>query len=202
MEFGFKRNRIEFTKELSNLDKLVIYFTKILEKQKIEYVIISGYIAVLFGRSRETEDVDLFIEEIGQEKFNALWNELYKNGFECINESNPKRALKEYLENKLALRFALKETIIPNFEVKFPKTKYNQYSLQKKITVMLNGNKINTSELELQIAFKLKLGSEKDFEDSRHLYKVFKEHLNINLLKSHIIEFNVEKEAGKVLWKN
>jgi len=40
MEFEFKNNTIKFERELSNLDKLVIIFTKILEKQKIDYVII------------------------------------------------------------------------------------------------------------------------------------------------------------------
>jgi hypothetical protein len=59
-----------------------------------------------------------------------------------------------------------------------------------------------TSEIEMQIAFKLKLGSEKDFEDARHLYKVFKEHLNMNKLKSHISELGVEKEAEETLWKS
>jgi hypothetical protein len=54
----------------------------------------------------------------------------------------------------------------------------------------------------MQIAFKLKLGSEKDFEDARHLYKMFKEHLNINKLKSHISELGVKKEVEEALWKS
>lgn len=201
MEFKFKGNKIKFERELSNLDKLVIKFTKILEKQKIDYVIISGYIAILFGRSRNTEDVDLFIEEMDFEKFNGFWNELNKKGFECINTSNPKEAFFGYLKNNTPLRFAVKGTFIPNFELKFPKTKYNFYSLKRKIEVILNNEKINTSELEMQVAFKLKLGSEKDFEDARHLYKFFKEHLDVNLLKKQIKELKVEKEAEKILWK-
>ena len=66
---------------------------------------------------------------------------------------------------------------------------------------MLNNENVNISELELQIAFKLKLGFEKDFEDCRHLYNVFKEYLNISLLKKHISELKVENEAERILWK-
>ncbi|MFH1663751.1 MAG: hypothetical protein ABH986_02995 [archaeon] len=201
MEFEFSGNKIEFERELSNLDKLVIKFTKILYRLKIDYVIISGYIAILFGRSRNTEDVDLFIEEMPLKKFLRFWNELSIEGFECLNTSNPKEAYSDYLKEKLAVRFAVKGTFIPNFELKFPKTKYNIYSLNNKIEVTLNKEKLMTSEIELQIAFKLSLGSEKDFEDARHLYKVFKEHLDINLLKRQINELKVEKQAEKILWK-
>ena len=65
----------------------------------------------------------------------------------------------------------------------------------------MNNANVNIFELELQIAFKLKLGSEKDFEDCRHLYNVFKEYLNISLLKKHISELKVENEAERILWK-
>ncbi|MFH1588880.1 MAG: nucleotidyltransferase [Candidatus Diapherotrites archaeon] len=200
MELEVKGNRIKFEKELSGLDKLVIKFTKILDSQKIDYVIISGYIAIFFGRSRHTEDVDLFIEEMNYKKFEEFWNALNEKGFECINSSNPKDAF-EYLEEQLALRFAEKGFFQPNFELKFPKTKYNKYSLKNKVEVILNSEKLLTSELELQIAFKLYLSSDKDFEDAKHLYKIFKEHLDMNLLKKQISELNVEKQAEKVLWE-
>ena len=201
MELEFSKGRIIFNKELSELDKLVLKFVKILGSTKIDYVIISGYIAILFGRSRNTEDVDLFIEEMPLAKFKAFWELLDNEGFECINESNPENGYNDYLKEKLALRFAVKGTFEPNFELKFPKSKYNNYSLKNKVEVLLNNEKLMTSEIELQIAFKLKLGGDKDFEDARHLYKVFKEHLNQNLLVRQISELGVEKEAKAVLWK-
>lgn len=201
MEFEYKRNKIVFNRELSNLDKLVLKFVRILDKEKVEYVIISGYIAILFGRSRGTEDVDLFIEEMPFARFESFWKALEKEGFECINVFSPKEAYKEFLKDKTSIRFAEKGDFIPNFELKFPQTKYNQYSMKHKIKVLLNNVRLNTSEIELQIAFKLNLGSDKDFEDARHLYKVFKEFLDINLLKTQIKELNVENEAEKILWK-
>ncbi|MEK6972759.1 MAG: hypothetical protein AABW72_01840 [archaeon] len=52
MEFVFSKKEISFNRELSFLDRFVLKFTKLLEKHKIDYVIISGYIAILFvGKS-------------------------------------------------------------------------------------------------------------------------------------------------------
>lgn len=197
----FSGNIIKMDKTISNIDGLVIKFTRILDEQGIDYVIISGYIAILFGRSRNTEDIDMFIEEMSYEKFVRMWNALKKENIVCIIEKDPKEAYEQYLKSNLALRFAVVGTRIPNFEVKFPKSKHNNYSINNKVEVILNGNKINTSELELQIAFKLYLGSEKDFEDAIHLYDVLKEHLDIELLKKQITELGVEKRAEEVLWE-
>lgn len=201
MELEFESGQIIFQRELSELDRLVVQFAQLLDKNRISYAIISGYIAILFGRSRNTEDVDLFIEEMPFEKFEQFWKTLAAAGFECLNTSDASSAYEDYLLEKLAVRFAVKGTFMPNFELKFPKTTYNQYSLDHKIKVFLNGNLLYTSELELQIAFKLKLGSPKDFEDARHLYTIFKEHLNQSLLEHQIRELAVEKEARRVLWK-
>src|SRR3989338_1996092 len=135
MEFELKGNRLKFDKELSNLDKLVLLFVKVLDQQHVDYVIISGYIAILFWRSRQTEDVDLFVEEMPFEKFAALWAALEGTGFECINAATTESAYHEYLKDELALRFAVKGTQIPNFELKFPKSDLSRYSLQNKIIV-------------------------------------------------------------------
>lgn len=201
MQFKFSKGRIALSKELSELDRLVLRFVRILDRLEIGYAIISGYIAILFGRSRNTEDVDLFIEEMRFEKFALFWNELEKEGLECINAGSPESAYNDYLKEMLSIRFAVKGTFLPNFELKFPQTKYNRYSLEHRIEVVINKEKLITSEIELQIAFKLKLGSDKDFEDARHLYNIFKESLNRQLLKKQISGLGVEKQARQILWK-
>ena len=199
MELDYSKNKIVFNRELSELDKLVLRFVKIMHRLDIKYVIISGYIAILFGRSRNTEDVDLFIEKISESKMKEWWGELEKEGFECINVSSPIEAM-DYLNAHTSIRFAEKGLIRPNFEIKFPWTQYNHYSINHPVEVEWRNEKLNTSEIELQIAFKLYLGSEKDFEDAKHLYIIFKEQLNIGLLNYHVQELNVEKQAEKILW--
>lgn len=192
MEFEFKGNTIRFDKELSELDKLVVNFTRILDKQKIDYVIISGYVAILFGRSRNTEDVDIFIEKMDFVKFMKFWQELEKEGFECINTSDPKTAYQEYLQEMLSLRFAIKGAWEPNFELKFPKTDLNNYSLKNKLIVEINGEKLITSKMELQIAFKLYLGSDKDIEDAIHLWQIFKGRLSMEVFNGFVKRLQVE----------
>ena len=192
MELEFRKNRIIFNRELSYLDKLALNFVKILNRQGIDYVIISGYIAILFGRSRNTEDVDLFIEEMPFEKFKKLWEALEKEGFECINAFSPEEAYNDYLKEMIAIRFAVKGTFEPNFELKYPKTDLNQYSLKNKIVVELNNEKLNTSKMELQIAFKLYLGSEKDLEDAIHLWETFKGKLDMELFNEFARRLSVE----------
>jgi len=78
MEIEYKDDAIILDKVLNSLDKFVIQFTGILNCHQIQYVLISGYVAILFGRSRSSEDIDLFIEEIDFTKFEKLWKALYE----------------------------------------------------------------------------------------------------------------------------
>jgi len=64
MKMNYSGNRIEIKRILSDLDKFVAGFVKILDGMKIKYVIVSGYVAILFGRTRGTEDIDIFISDM------------------------------------------------------------------------------------------------------------------------------------------
>ena len=72
MEYNKEKKEIITDRELSNLDKLVLKFIKILEKH-VDYVIISGYVSILLGRSRATEDVDVFINKIHINVFSKFY---------------------------------------------------------------------------------------------------------------------------------
>ncbi len=62
---------------------------------------------------------------------------------------------------------------------------------QNRKTLVLNEFDINISTSELQIPFKLYLGSEKDYEDVRYLYQEFKEKINKSKLINFVDEFKV-----------
>lgn len=193
MEFEFKNNEILFERELSYLDKFVIKFVEMLDKNKINYVVVSGYVAILFGRSRETEDVDILIKKMSFEKFNELWGSLGKD-FECLNISSSKEAYEEFLLKKTAIRFAYHGQFIPNIEIKFPKKKFEEETLENKLVVKGRNYSLNISNLEKQVAFKLFLGSEKDLEDARHLWNIFKENLDKSTIIDKAKELNVPKD--------
>ncbi len=186
-------------KLITELDTLVIDFISVLDKYNIKYVIISGYVAILFGRSRNSEDVDLFIEKINYNTFEKIWIELC-NDFECIIEDNMKDAFYEYLNQGLPLRFSKKCTFIPNMEIKTPKDELDIWSLRNRKEIRLNNNhKIYISPLELQIAYKLYLSSEKDIEDAKHLYNRFKNKLDNKLLNYFVKELKVTIKFRKYL---
>lgn len=89
------------------------------------------------------------------------------------------------LENRLAIRAALKNTVIPNIEIKFVKNDLDIISLNEHRVVKIGKESINISPVELQIAFKLHLGSDKDIEDAVYLYDIFIEHLDKAKLKHY-----------------
>jgi predicted nucleotidyltransferase len=196
MEIEFKEDKIIFDRELSLLDSFVLGFTKNLETNNIKYVIISGYVAILFGRSRMSEDVDIFIENISYEKFLKFWSGIEQR-YECLNTGNSYEAYNDYLKNHQAIRISNKGSFIPNIELKFVKNDLDRYSLENRKHVKLADKSLYLSPLELQIPYKLFLGSEKDIEDARFLFKLFKDNLNIVLLKMFLSKLKVSDNHVK-----
>lgn len=179
MEYNKEKREIKLYKKLSELDKLVLDFINILKKH-VDYVIISGYISILLGRSRATEDVDLFIKRISFEKLLKLYEELKTNGFECLNTEKPEEIF-SYLNSRLAIRFSRKGKPIPNFEIKFPKRIIDEETFSDFIIVKMQEGELKISSLERQIVFKrYYLKSDKDIEDALHIEEIFKNKLDYN----------------------
>lgn len=184
-------NRIVIDKELTKLDKFVLDFIKILNKLKIGYVIVSGYVSILLGRSRATEDVDILLPKLSFEEF----EELYKNlgNFECV-DTDIKDAYESLKEGSNA-RFFKKGTFIPNIEIKFTKNELDEYILKNKHDIIIKKELFHISPLYLQIPYKLFLGSEKDIEDARFLYQMFKDKMNTKEFISNMKKLKVFKKS-------
>ena len=190
MGISITPTEIKITRELSELDNFVLDVVGLIEKYS-RYVIVSGYVTILFGRSRGTEDVDFVIEKIPKEEFMKFCRDAQTSGFEFINPEDCS-GLYEMLKEKMSIRMARKGEIIPNAEIKFPKDFFHQEALKKRISVLLNDKRIYISPIELQIAYKLYLGSDKDVEDAYYLHELFKENLNRGLLHDYIKRLGVE----------
>src|SRR3989339_1240105 len=154
MEIRFLKDRIELEKELNILDKIVLEFVSLLDKSNIKYVLVSGYVSILFGRSRTSEDIHIIAEIMDFNKFSRLWEQIYEK-FECINTEDLKEAYEDYLTKNHALRFSKKDSFIPNVELKFPKAELDFWTLKERKKVLLNNTEIFISPLEVQIPFKL-----------------------------------------------
>jgi predicted nucleotidyltransferase len=196
VKLNFSKDKIVLNKDFNALDRFVLKFTAILEQRQIQFVLISGYVVILFGRNRTSEDVDMFVERLDFERFKDIWNALTEE-FECINTPNVDDAYNEYIAKGISLRFSKKGTFIPNIEFKFPKVELDTWTLAERKSLLLNGKQLFISPLELQISYKLYLGSEKDIEDAKYLYDVTKEHLDLELL----YEFNTKLKTTKLFRK-
>jgi len=185
-------------KEENSLDRLVLDYVSVLDGTEVKYVVVSGYVAILFGRSRSSEDVDLLMEKIERKKFFRLWEAL-SHRFECLNTRDAAEAYDEYLLYDTALRFSYPGRFIPNMEVKFPKKTIDSWTLENRKKVVLNKKTIYVSPIEVQIPFKLFLGSEKDIEDASHLYEVFKQRIDIALTEDFARRLGVEKEMRRLM---
>lgn len=200
MEIDVSGDQITLDKELNDLDKLAIDFVRILDSSGIRYVLVSGYVAILFGRSRSSEDIDVMVEKMSEEQFLELSDKITKS-FDCIITDNPKSAYeKNYLSQRASIRFARKGEFVPNMEFMFPKAAgLDNWVLENRQRVILNGISLNISPIELQIPYKLFLGSSKDIEDARHLYKLFEDTLDKPVLAQFLIKPDKEGRFNKYL---
>jgi len=177
-------------KALSELDIFVLDFLKILEAYT-DYVIVSGYVTILFGRARGTEDIDTIIEKMDRKTFERFFNDLTERNYWFLN-SDDRNDLFDMLNENLAVRIAKSNEIIPNIELKFAKDYFDNFSIRNSIKVWIDDHKIKISPIELQIAYKLYLSGDKDIEDAIYLYEIFKDRINKKTLKNFLEEFDAD----------
>ena len=161
------------------LDRLALDFCAILNRRRIRYAVVSGYPAILLGRSRESEDVDILADPMTLEAFRSLHRTL-TNRFECLTPGDAAALFHGYLDagkESTAVRYSFARAYVPNVEFKFTKTALHRDSVRSRIRVRANGRLLFIGPLETQIAYKVWLGSPKDLEDARWIWKVAGGHL-------------------------
>ena len=160
------------------LDKFAEDFCNIINKY-CKYIVVSGFVAISHGRSRGTEDIDMIIEKIPQERFIQIHNELVENGFECVQSDNPKNVYNEYLSKGDNVRYVKKGEFVPEMDIKFAKDELDEYQLETRKKLPFTGLNLYFSSIEMNIAFKEELlKSKKDLEDAKHLRIIYKEELD------------------------
>ena len=176
-------------KYLTLLDQFVLEFIRILEPVT-PYVIVSGYVAILFGRSRGTEDVDILIPHLEKKSFEELHEALTNGGYEFLNAEDTD-GLYDMLSCRMGIRIAKNAQFIPNIELKFLKDDVDRCVIRDRVVVNLPDANVFISPIDIQIAYKLYLGSEKDIEDALYLWEIFKEDLKEDNLKMWMKTFGV-----------
>ena len=171
--------------------KFIKEFVKVVEKVGINYIIVSGFVVIAHGRSRGTEDIDMIIDKISEEKFTELHSELDKAGFEAL-QGDEVGDLFEHLEENLSVRYAWKGEYLPNMELKFVKDAVDEDQMKNRTKLPLTELDFFFSTIETNIAFKEELlKSQKDIGDAEHLRAIYGDKVDekeINRIKALIRE--------------
>ncbi|MBW3003796.1 hypothetical protein KY337_04475 [Candidatus Woesearchaeota archaeon] len=194
VKFKVINNELRINKTITKLDKFAFDVIEIIEKYT-KYVIISGYVSIFFGRSRATEDIDMFIEKISYDRFIEMYNEFVSKGFE-FTVDNHEDLYNEYLMKGTAINIWRKDFPLMRMEIKVAKKTGQKLVLLNPIKVYVNDNKILFSQIEAQIAYKRYISaSEKDIEDARHLEIVFDD-IDIEKIKYFKDLFNKDENKN------
>lgn len=183
-------------KDPSVLDELILDVADVLAANGVEYAVVSGYVAVLFGRSRATEDIDVLIERCDAETAASVADDLSDEGL--WGAAMPLDDLYVTLADDLPVRVARHGDRVPNVELKFVTDEYDRLSLSNTITVEFGERTLQIVQPELQIAYKLGMSAERDFEDARHLYETTRETLSTDALESYVERLGVESSYRRL----
>lgn len=189
-DMEFTDEGIVIDREPNALDEIVRDVTTHLEECDIQYAIVSGYVAVLFGRARATEDIDLLVEQFDQATATTLVERLESDGF--WGPAMPLSELYETVSDGLPVRIAAAGNRVPNVELKFARSQTDYVSLENTVDIQLRDITFAVGSLELQIAYKLDMGAQKDFEDALYLFELLGQNLNQQALEQYVDDLGVE----------
>ena len=171
-QFCVVNGEVRVVKEVHEIDAFVLKTMSILSKYT-DYVIVSGYVAIFFGRSRGSEDVDMFIKEMSKERFVAMYQEFVRNGFEFSIDA-PEELYEEYLTKGLPVGVWEKDLPLLRLDMKLPKTRSQHMLFTDRIKVFFSTTFLWIASIESTIAYKEEIArSEKDLLDAKHLRVVF-----------------------------
>lgn len=184
-------------RETNDLDELAIRFSTILDVD-VNHVFTSGYVAILAGRSRATEDIDVLLKPLDDETIARLASRLKDD--ELWGPAMPLDSMAEMLTGGDNIWIARDGEMVLHLEVKFVDDEYDRASLKNKITARISsvGAELPIGPLELRIAYKLYLGAQKDFEDAVHLYAMFEETLSTREIEQWVEKLGVEDEYERL----
>lgn len=192
----FTGDEVVIDKPSNDLDRLILEVAAILEDAGVRYAVVSGYVVVLFGRARATEDIDVIAERFDERTADELATALRDAGY--WGPAMSLEAMYETLADDLPVRIAEKEHRVPNVELKFERDEFDRASLENTITVQLPDGSLHIGSIELQIAYKLGMGAQKDFEDALYLYEVAGRTLNTPELEAYVRKLGVEDEYERL----
>lgn len=170
-----------------SLKRLVKYF----DENNIPYVVVGGVSVFVLGRSRMTMDVDIILDhtKLNREEF---VNYLRKNNFDA--------SLDDFIgfDEESHCTFFYKTGMF-RIDVKGIYSSLDHESIERAIVGIYNDIKLKISNPVDLILFKLKFGSEQDYEDALAVYIRNKERIDHNFLKKKALKMEIKDELDSFL---
>ncbi|MHA1447681.1 MAG: hypothetical protein ACTSSN_13385 [Candidatus Heimdallarchaeaceae archaeon] len=170
-----------------SLKQLVKYF----DENNIPYVVVGGVSVFVLGRSRMTMDVDIILDhtKLNREEF---VNYLRKNNFDA--------SLDDFIgfDEESHCTFFYKTGMF-RIDVKGIYSSLDQESIERAIVGIYNDIKLKISNPVDLILFKLKFGSEQDYEDALAVYIRNKERIDHNFLTKKALKMEIKDELDSFL---
>ncbi|MHA1420396.1 MAG: nucleotidyltransferase [Candidatus Heimdallarchaeaceae archaeon] len=170
-----------------SLKRLVKYF----EMNKIPYVVVGGVSVFVLGRSRFTMDVDIILDHTKLDTENFV-TYLKENNFDAsVNDF-------EGFDEKTHCSFFFKTGMF-RMDIKGVYSDLDAESISMAINGIYNGIKIKINNPANLILFKLKFGSEQDYEDAISVYIRHKEKIDLKFLKEKAQKMQISSNLDSFL---
>ena len=173
-------------RDLTDLDRYVCRFVRIVEKYT-DYVIVSGYISILLGLPRPTFDVDVLAKPMSREDFEKMLDELRANGFVTIEDKE-----KAFILFSQGHTISIHTPDVWYFDFKQPKDRWGYVSISSPLIARIGECEIRIAPPEVQIPYKLWLGSDKDIKDAVYIYERLKEIIDEERLREYAEAMGVD----------
>lgn len=161
---------------MTNLEILLNTVLDKFEEENVKYSIVSGFVASQLYSGRETDDVDIIIENLDKNKSKTLVNKIKKENLQF----SPKV---DKIEAGIPIRIHEKGNPLQNIELKVADDREKRKSLKNRFKYNLNGREIWIGDPEMLVAYKIYMAhseESRDFEDAVEIYKEFSDRIDLS----------------------
>jgi hypothetical protein len=197
----FEDGVLVIDRELSEFDRRAFAFFDLLDEIGIDYLVVSGYLLLLTGRQRMTEDVDLILSVRTTDRLDELATRLGEAGY--VANPPPLDRLPEFIEDGHVGVHA-EGARVPTFDLSLGETQLERDAFADSLSVEVSGKTLQVTPFEQQIAYKLSMlydptdHTAMDFLDALHLYRLFEDHLDMDSLRSYTQRLNAAEALDEL----
>lgn len=184
--YEFKEGIIILNKDMTGIDIFLRDFLKILVKHS-DYLVVSGFVSIVSGRTRGTEDIDIIFPKMEKGKFKLLFEELIKGKFWCYQGDGWEEAY-SYIVDLKSIRFARVGEMFPNVEfIPFDDSKKaKKFEFEHPQLMRIGDFDFKVPPIEFEILYKeIVLAGDKDIADALHLRTFFSEIIKKDRFKKY-----------------